>query len=293
MKSHVSKGIILLLIAELFFSSMWACVKLNGPTIPFFQIIFFRTITSVIIVGLLMLFKGITFRINNKRIMFSRCFFGYIGLAMSFYAFTKMSIGNVATLHHTSPIFVALLSPIFLKERAGLIVILCIIVAFIGVGFIVRPDEGIINTVSIIALLSGLFAALAYMSVRHLRLTDNFYLITFYFALFGAFVSLPLMLQNFTMPDVRELMLLLGAGIFGTFAQLLLTYAYRCTPANLLTPFNNSAVIFSFTYGWILWQEAPDLFTIIGASLIIIASIIISILANKHAIPKTLPRVGE
>ncbi len=294
MTHPIAKGIIFMLIAEAGFSCMWACVKFSGTHIPFFQIVFFRGFTSVIILGTMMIAKGETFRIKNKKLLLLRCVVGTTAMMMAFYALTKTSIGNVATLLHTSPVFVAFLSPIFLKEKPNMHLLVWILLAFVGVIFIVKPNQDIFHNVSILALIAGFLAGVAYMSVRQLHKTEQTLTITFYFLLFVSLASLPFCLVGYTPPENIHWIALIGSGVFGAVAQLFLTMAYRCGPANLLTPFTTAAVVFSFLIGWFFWSESPDIYTLMGATFIVIAIIIISYKLNRKVpIKDDLPKIGE
>lgn len=293
MKQRLALGIILMLLAELCFTLLWVSVKFSGDFIPVFEIAFFRGLVSAVIIGNIMISRGISFRIQNKRSMLGRCISGYLAMLLSFFSLTKIGLGNAVTLLHTSPIFVAVISPILLKERSNKLLLFWIISAFVGITLILKPDENILQDYSLLALLGGFLAGIAYITIRHLHRTENTFTITFYFTLFVSISSFPLMIKNFVMPNLIGWLALLGAGIFGTFAQLLMTHSYKCGPANILTPFNNSAIIFSFIFGWVFWNETPDLLTLIGALLIIVAIVFVSFIANRRRITKELPVVGE
>jgi drug/metabolite transporter (DMT)-like permease len=293
MKTKLSLGILMMLLAELCFTLLWASVKHVGIQLPVFQIAFFRGLVSVIVIGSIMVAKRISFGINNKSAMLGRCVLGYAAMLLSFFSLTKIGIGNAVTLLHTSPIFVALLSPILLKEKTRKPLFKWILIAFAGVILVLRPNAEILQDYSVLALLSGMLAAVVYITIRHLHISDNTFTITFYFTLFVCVASLPFMIFQFETPSKEGWIVMLGAGIFGTLAQLLMTYAYKYGPANILTPFNNAAILFSFLIGWFVWGETPTLIEIIGASLIITAIIAISLVVNRHKISKDLPVVGE
>ena len=293
MNKNLALGISLMLISEISFASMWALIKFVGLDIPCFEIIFFRAIITVILVATLIIAKRGTFRIKNKPVLLGRALLGSVAMFLAFYSLTKISLGNTATLLHTSPIFVAVLAPLILKERSKRSLLLWVIIAFVGAMLVVKPDQNIFQNEALLALAAGFFASLAYISIRHLHKTDNTATITFYFLLIVSLLSLPLMLANFVPPSPSQWIVLIAIGTLGTFAQLFLTYAYKCGQANIITPLNNSAIIFSFIYGWFIFGEIPDVYTAIGSIIIIISIVIISHTANRDMIKEELPRVGE
>lgn len=286
--SNLPLGILCLVISTLSFTIIWAIVKYFGKDVPLFEFVFFRSFISASIIGGIVLKKGLSFRVHNKIGMLGRAIAGTVGITLSFYVVTKINMGSAATLFQTSPLFVAVLAPLFLKERTSASLILWIIIAFAGVILVVRPTSDIFDPAAFYALLVGVCAAIAYTTLKNLHKTEHVYSITFYFLLFATTVSFPIMVFDFRWPNEMELMALVATGVFGTIAQLSLTYAFKWAPANVLAPFNNTAILFSFIFGWLFFGEIPDWLTIIGAT-IIVASIIIITKVGRRLIKEDAP----
>ena len=87
------------------------------------------------------------------------------------------------------------------------------------------------------------------------------------------------------MPDLIGWMILAGAGIFGAIAQLLVTYAYKWSQANFISPLSNTSVLFAFLFEWIIWNSVPDIKTVIGASLIVMSVSVISYMQTRKRKP--------
>lgn len=281
MKDSLPLGILFMLIAEIAYTAMWVMVKVGGQNIPVMEIVFFRSAITTVVIFFMALATRTSLRVNNKLGMFGRSLLGCLGIIFSFYALTKISIGDTIVLLNTSPLFVFLLSPLLLKEKFHKSLLFWIIFAFVGVAFVVKPGHGVFEFASIIALLSGITSALALMTVRHLGSTEKTLTIPFYFLLFTALVSAPLMIGDFVMPTSAQWLILLGCGIFGTIAQVVMTYAFMYAPANIITPIGYSGVLFSFIVGWILFGEKPDLYSGVGAFIIVLSILVISLVANK------------
>ena len=286
MKERSLLGVALMISSQLGFTSMSICIKLSGVEFPLFEIVFFRSIVAAIIIGALIIKNGMSYGFKNKKLLCIRCLSGSLGMIFSYYAITKIGIANSITLLNTFPLFVALLAPIFIKEKTTIKLLFWILLAFIGVIFIVKPDQHIFRNIALLALASGLFSGIAHISIRQLHLTDHFLSIAFYYALFTTLISIPVMIPSFKMPSYTGWMVLTGAGIFGAIAQLLITYAYKWSQANFIAPLSNTSVLFAFIFEWIIWNSVPDIKTVIGATLIVISVSIISYMQTKKRFEK-------
>ena len=77
------------------------------------------------------------------------------------------------------------------------------------------------------------------------------------------------------MPSIKDLFLLSSVGILGGFANLWLSQSYKYSEVSLVSPLKYLALIFGIFFGYIIWNEIPTIKTLLGASLVIISSIII------------------
>ncbi|MGM0411399.1 MAG: DMT family transporter, partial [Bacillota bacterium] len=150
-----------------------------------------------------------------------------------------------------------------------------LVLATFGAMMVIRPrfDSSIIP--SLIALASAFFSGISYTVIRHLKKYDSPQVIVFYFLTFLAIVMLPVMLAgNFVVPTPKQWIALLMLGVFGTAGQLLMTNAYHFAPAGELSIYTYANIIFSTVIGLIVWTEIPDLLSVLGGALIIIAGIV-------------------
>lgn len=265
-------GILLMIAASLFFSMMGALVKEATPRVPFMEAVFFRAFVSLVLLAPFMAVKRIPYFGSSFRLLFVRGASGFTALGLSFYVTSQIPLGNAAILNHTSTLFVALLSVIFLKEKVGAKLIIYILCALLGAGLIVKPDLYGMNTPGLLGLASGFFAAIAYISIKELHKKESFYTMVFNFSLISSAGAL-LFLRDFILPSFADMLLLIGVGLCGTIAQLLMTYSYKFTDASIVSPYAFSGVLFSFGWGILFWNEIPDRWSAVGALLIIACGI--------------------
>ena len=269
-----TKGIFYILMSSLFFALMAAAVKFLGD-IPTAEKIFFRNLIGVAAAFVIVKRRNETLVGNNVKLLILRSTFGLLGIAAYFYALSQIKLSDTVILNKMSPFFVVIFAALFLKEKITKKQIIALITAAAGAVFVIRPgfDSNIFP--ALIALLSSLFAGIAYTIVRELRKTDSAATVVFYFSLFSTLAVIPFMLRgNFVVPEGSEILALLGVGVFATTAQLFMTNAYRHAEAGELSIYTYANIVFSSLLGMLFFQEIPDLMTVIGGVLIITAGYI-------------------
>ncbi|MBM4388423.1 MAG: DMT family transporter, partial [Deltaproteobacteria bacterium] len=139
------------------------------------------------------------------------------------------------------------------------------------------------NIVSLLGLVSAVFAALAYICVRRLSATDSVETIVFYFTGISTLLSLPALFIDFALPDANGWIGLAGVGVFATLGQLFLTSAYRYERASIVSSFSYMTPLFSFFLGIALFDEIPRTASIIGSLMIILSGVAIAVLTRTGA----------
>ncbi len=267
-----NKGILLMILSSLFFALMAAAVKFSGD-LPTMQKVFFRNVVGLAISSYIIARAGGSFSGQNKKYLVLRAFSGLLGLAFFFWAIDNLPLANAVVLNQMSPFFVILLSAFFLREKIERLQAIALVIALIGVVFVSRPEFSFTVIPAVIALMSAFFAAAAYTVIRHLRLSDSPETIIFYFTGITTLATIPFMLAGqFVMPDTIQLIALLTVGVTATIAQFLMTHAYRYCEAGELSIYSYGITIFSILTGILIWFEIPDIFSLIGVILILLAA---------------------
>lgn len=268
-------AIALILVSALFFSVMNLCVRLAGD-IPSIQKTFFRNAVAFLC-ALIVLIKNHTPLRGPKgslKYLLLRSSFGTLGIFCNFYAVDHLNISDASLLNKLSPFFAILLSVLILKEKASLRQGLCVLVAFIGLVFVVRPG---FNSIEIgpylIGMLGGFGAGTAYTFVRKLgQIKTPGPLIVLFFSGFSCLVAVPFIVFDFTVMTGMQLFWLLMAGCAASIAQFAITGAYRHAPARDISIFEYTQIIFSAVLGFLFLDQIPDLFCFIGYAIIIFAA---------------------
>lgn len=281
-----------MLCATLMFAIMAACVKLAAAYYTTYEILLCRGLFGVFFVLALIRINGGTLATQYAGKHIVRSIIGVVSLWMSFYAITLLPLATATTLNYMSPIWIALiLFSVDFKRGKGsfdLGLAATILLSFIGVTLLLRPsihaDE---MTGGLIALISGVLTALAYIQVKGLsQLGEPEYRVVFYFSLTGAITGLAASLAHGTIPfwhnhDPVGAALILTIGVTATLAQMTLTRAYRLGNTLLTANLQYSGIIFSSLLSVLIWSNTMDWMGWTGIA-IIMASGILSTFHNHR-----------
>ena len=275
--SNNTKGILYIIAAAFGFSLMTFFVKLSGD-VPTMQKAFFRNAFAAIVATILVLKSDAKFKIKKENYsdLFFRCLFGTSGLICNFYAVDHLNIADANMLNKLSPFFAILISIPLLKEIPNSFDIFSVLIAFIGALFIIRPFSTSISLMpALLGLYGGFGAGTAYAFVRKLgKKRERTEIIVLIFSLFSSLVTLPFLIFNYSPMTLKQLFLLILAGIFAAIGQLGITSAYKYAPAKNISVFDYTQVIFAALLGIMFLGEIPVLLSIIGYIIIISAAIL-------------------
>lgn len=279
-------GIQLMSQSALCFSLMALCVKYASSSLSSFQIVFFRSFFGLLMVLPFIYRKKVSFWGEERLKLTARGLCGFGALILHFYTISKLELGLAIMLNYTAPIFTVIFSIFFLKERPSLSLCFLIVLSFSGVVLLNTHSAVAWNPAVWLALLSSIFAAFAYLSIRTIRHRESPYTVIFYFTLISTIGSL-FFLKDWKWPDLGSWGLIAGVVVFSFFGQVWMTTALRRAPAYLVTPFSYLHPVLSFGYGWLLWGDAITGITAVGIFLIVGSGSLISYFETRCA--KKLP----
>lgn len=277
---HINKAVLIgslfVILGEVFFVGMGMLVKFLGEHMPNHQLVFYRNVFAALVLIPLLFSQGFH-NIKTKRMGMHliRSLCGVLAMYCFFYALANIELANAMLLKLTGPIFIPIIAILWIQEHVSVKTILAIAIGFTGVLIFLNPT-GEVHIAALVGLLGGIFVAAAKVAIRKMSNTEPTTRIVFYFALFGAlFSSIPVVSGPSYTPTANEWLLLLLLGVVGTCGQFCLTHAYRIAPASQVGPFTYSSLLWASIAGWLFWQELPTAQTLLGASLIITAGIVL------------------
>lgn len=278
------KGIFYIILAAFGFAFMNLFVKLAGD-LPAIEKSFFRNLVAVFFAFTVMKKEEIPFTIpkGTGKYIFFRSLFGTIGIFANFYAIGKLYIADASMLNKLSPFFAIIFSYFLLKEKIKLYQFACVLTAFVGALFILRPGfDSVATFPAFIGLLGGMGAGLAYTNVRMAtKLGARGPLIVFCFSVFSCVCAIPFIIFDHQPLTWWQLVSLLMAGLSATLGQFSITAAYTYAPASELSVYDYTQIVFAALLGMIFLGEVPDVISILGYLIICGAGIAMFLIRRK------------
>lgn len=266
--------------SALSFSLMGVCVKQVGGRIPVAEVVFARAIVSVALSWWLLHRAGIPAWGKRRWLLIWRGAIGTAALVCVYAALAALPLAAATVLQYLYPPFTALLAWLMLGEPIGKRVLAAMALGWLGVLLVAQP-AGLLQggaTLALvpvlIAIAGALFTAFAYVSVRSLGTSEHPLVIVFYFPLVALPLSLPLVALNPVLPTPAELLWLVGVGVFTQLGQVYLTRSLTALPAARATAISYVQVLFAGGWGWLLFGESIDSWTIAGAGLVLAATLV-------------------
>lgn len=269
-----------MVVSALSFSLMGVCVKQVGGRIPVAEVVFARAIVSVALSWWLLHRAGIPAWGKRRWLLIWRGAIGTAALVCVYAALAALPLAAATVLQYLYPPFTALLAWLMLGEPIGKRVLAAMALGWLGVLLVAQP-AGLLQggaTLAVvpvlIAVAGALFTAFAYVGVRSLGTSEHPLVIVFYFPLVALPLSLPLVALNPVLPTPAELLWLVGVGVFTQLGQVYLTRSLTALPAARATAISYVQVLFAGGWGWLLFGESIDSWTIAGAGLVLAATLV-------------------
>ena len=262
-----------MLLATMLFSLMNVGVKLV-PNIPAVEIIFFRSVISLVISAGILKFNGVNLWGNNHFLLVSRGLVGATALILFFITLQNIPLASAATIQYTSPIFTAILGVYIVKEKVKPMQWLFFLTAFVGVLIVQGFDVRVSGFYLGLGLASGLFSGLAYNIIRRLHRSEHPLVIVFYFPLVALPISGIYSAFNWVHPqNMFEWIVLIAIGILTQFAQYFMTKSYQSEELSKVAILKYIGLIFALLYGFVIFEEHFNLLTYFGMTIVLVGVI--------------------
>ncbi|MET0517643.1 MAG: DMT family transporter [Burkholderiaceae bacterium] len=285
---------LLMVAATFLFATMGVCVKLASELYDAGEIVMYRGLVGITMLGVMSAVRGQTLRTAVPGLHLRRSLSGVIALSLWFYAIGKLPLATAMTLNYMSSVWMALFliggALVAGRGRVDPRLVAAVLLGFAGVALVLRPtfDEQLLWQ-GIAGLASGMLSALAYLQVASLgRSGEPEYRIVFYFSLGGACAgALSTLVLGLGLGQpagglhghgARGLALLLAVGLLATAAQLLMTRAYSRGKTLVNACLQYLGIVFSFIYGVSLFRDPVTWWALAGMALIITAGLAATLL---------------
>tara|TARA_B110000003_G_scaffold5011_1_gene5349 strand:+ start:20758 stop:21549 length:792 start_codon:yes stop_codon:yes gene_type:complete len=207
---------------------------------------------------------------------FLRAVLSIIAMYGFFYGITKMPLVNTLTLVFIAPLIVTALSPTLLKEKVGWRRWIAVILGFIGVLIILRPGNGTFSLASLSVVASAFAYALLAITARKLASTESTIAMSVYVLVGPLIASLFFLSNNYNPPTKSAWIIFFLAGVASVGVWLGYISAYKKSSPLVLAPFEYVALIGAAIAGYLIWDEIPDRYVVLGAFIIICSGIFVA-----------------
>ena len=274
---NIIRGSFLIIITTLCFTTMDAQVKYFsmyttfivfvwakyfGQTV-FFSVFFYRN-------------KHRIFKYGNLKLQILRGICTICPTMGFFLALKYVPLAEATALGFLHPIMVVLASAFILKEKLTIGKISIVLIGFLGVLIITRPGLGVIHPASLLIIVANLFFGVYQIVSKYLDGVSNEASTLFFTTIIGLIISsiflllLPNNFSNFVNFDLTNILIFLFFfGLLTSLGEYCLLTAYKTASASFLTPLFYIMLIWSTLYGFVIFNELPDFFSVFGALILI------------------------
>jgi len=186
-----------------------------------------------------------------------------------FFAQTLIPLAQVVAIEFTMPIWTAVLAVAFLGERLGAARIVAVVLGLIGVAVIVRPGLEHVDPGQLIALAAAVGFAISMILVKSLTRTESTVAIIFWMLVVQSVIGIVPALLVWRTPTAQVWPWIGVIALCGTYSHYCMTRALQHAEATTIVPMDFLRVPLSALAGWLVYAEAVDLWTVLGATLIL------------------------
>ncbi|MFH1342238.1 MAG: DMT family transporter [Pseudomonadota bacterium] len=191
-----------------------------------------------------------------------------------FFALTLIPLSQVVSIEFTMPIWTAILAAVFLGERMTVWKIAAIVLGIVGVIVIVRPSTGEINPGQLIALAAAVGFGVSIAMVKSLTRTENTLTIIFWMLVVQSAAGFFPAIYVWVWPSTWAWGWIVVIAFCGTFSHYCMARAMLYADATVVIPMDFLRVPLSAAAGWLIYSERLDMFTVLGASLILTGNLL-------------------
>ena len=269
-----------MMAAALCVSISGMALRLAGGAFDVPTLVLFRTAISLLYICL---FTGQFLNLFPTKRLKTHLFRGFLGTSSIFamyYGMTMVSLTNALTLYLTAPLFLPFVGYLWKGIKIEHALWPGIVIAFIGVLFVIHPDKGIFEWGSDLSLYAGIVMATMLLAVRYMHETEKSETILFYFFLISFVIATGVWLifsREFPATQAGWFYLILSA-FFGAFYQHMLTLGAKFAPVRMTSPLLYCSLIFSLPFDYFIFHSIPGPFEWFGIGCIVIGLVVLTLM---------------
>lgn len=276
------RAALLMLGSTLAFGLMAVAIRYATRYVPTQEVAFFRNAFGLLALLPMLLRPGhAPLKTQQLPRYFVRSAIGLGSMLCAFWALGHLPLAQAVSLSYSTPLFVTIAAVLWLGETVRVRRWAAVVVGFIGVLVIVRPGTAGFTAGSLVAVAAAVLSSLVAIQIKQLTRIDSADTVVLYTYVFWVPLSLVPAVFVWVWPTGMAWLWLLATGVLGTIGQLLWTRALRLGEVSALTPISFLQLPLVTLFGWLLFNETVDRWTIIGAGIILAAN---AYIAHREAV---------
>jgi drug/metabolite transporter (DMT)-like permease len=274
-KDDVPRGILYMIAATLLFALSSAIAKWQVAIYPVGEVMFFRSFSSLIACAMFVLpVTGLSvFATQRSRDHIARGLSQSISQTFTVIALGLMPLAGAIAINFSAPLWSALLSVIWLKERAGPARWAALLFGFCGVLIVTNPGADSLQVGALFALANAVMYGSVTVAVRGMTKTESadtllmWQMVTI--AVFHAF----LLVFGVKLPSLADAGMLVSSGVANAIGQYLWTKALHLAPTTAVSPFYYFLLVWAMAMGFVVWGDVPTIGLILGSAIVVVSGL--------------------
>ena len=209
---------------------------------------------------------------------------GVLGFYLYYAALEHIPLVDALLLRQSAPLVVPLVMWAWNREGITAGHWLPLIIGFIGVAIILRPDAQGFSAWHAAGFASAIALAISMVATFHLATTEPVSRVLFYYFALSLLCVAPFGLGNLAQIRWQDWCAMLYVGVSIYYTLELYTRAYGMAPASAIAPINYLAIVLGGLWGWLIWQQVPDNWSIMGSALVIGGGLLTIYLAREKQV---------
>lgn len=268
---HVPRGIGFMVLATMLFSTASALTKWQVGLYPVGEVVFLRSISSLVVCAAVMLpMTGFSVYVTRRPWdHFARGLSQATSQTLFALAFTLMPLAGAVSINFSAPLFAALVSILWLKERATFSRWAALLIGFVGVLIVTNPGRSSFTLGALFALGNAVLYGTVTVAVRGMTKTESANTLIIWQLTIIAFLHAFLLLFGWRWPAPIDALMLFGSGFLNAIGQYFWTQSLRLAPATAVGAFYYLNLVWALFYGYVVWGDIPSAGLLIGSTIVV------------------------
>jgi drug/metabolite transporter (DMT)-like permease len=274
-REDVPRAILLMIVTTVLFAGASAASKWLVGIYPVGEVLFMRSLSSLIGGAAMILpVSGLAVFVTKRpRDHILRGMSQTISQLSLLIAFSLMPLAGAVAINFSSPLFAALVSIVWLKERATFARWAALLTGFVGVLIVTNPGANSLTLGALFALVNAVMYGSVTVAVRGMTRTESANTLVIWQLSVLAFFHSFLLLFGWRTPTLFDAALMFGTGFTNAVGQWLWTRSLHLAPAAAVTPFYYLMLVWSLVIGFIVWGDVPTLSLLIGSAIVVVTGL--------------------